>query len=151
MAIDTEIIIKLFDTLKESNTSLASKVEKQTDALVALGNKLDKINSKTENMSKSFDEHSTTAKATNECTEETEEKVRLIWDKVKTMSKSVNTMIVVVCVAFGLLVMSYYFVRSNIETMIDKRIELTEKESIDHNKLTKEIEELKKQIERLRQ
>ena len=142
MTIDTDLVLKIFDMQKDSYKNLTARVEKQTDAIVTIGHNVS-------NIKKDVEKHLEDSESVNECTEETEATVKKIWDKVKKMHKSVVTMIIVVLVTFSLMVLSYFFVRSTVETIVDKRLEQEEKLPGHHDELIKQIEDLKKQIENL--
>jgi hypothetical protein len=142
MSIDTNIILELFNTLRDTDRDLSAKVEKQTDAIVTIGHNVS-------NIKDDIKQHLTDSKGMAECTETTESTVLKIWEKVKTMHKSVIAMITIVTVAFGLMVLAYFIVRNSVEDMIDSKIKQTQQIPTNNDVLVKEIEELRKQIKEL--
>lgn len=141
--VNAELIIKLFDTLRDTDSQLIRRVEKETDALISMGHNLDKIKSV-------IDEH---AKYSNDtlrdlavCSEESETKHKEILEIVKNTSKRVWTMIIVVGVAFSLMAVSYMVVRNSVETMINDKIRFSDPE---HDKLVEQIKNLQDEVERL--
>ncbi len=65
--------------------------------------------------------------------------------KLDKILKRVNTMIIVVAVAFSLITLSYLFVKGSVNTIVDTKIESIEKDY--HNDLKKDIHELKELVE----
>lgn len=133
--VNTDLVIKLFDTLKESDSSLRYQVDKQTDAIVSLSNAVSAIKANSPKIDTIQNDAENTMKNT-----------KSILEIVTGMSKSVKTMIIVVSVAFGLMTLAYFFVKSNVESMIDKKLQTTT-ELIEENKgLLEQIESLKNQL-----
>jgi predicted PurR-regulated permease PerM len=133
--VNTDLVIKLFDTLKESDSSLRYQVDKQTDAIVSLSNAVSAIKANSPKIDTIQNDAENTRKNT-----------KSILEIVTGMSKSVKTMIIVVSVAFGLMTLAYFFVKSNVESMIDKKLQTTT-ELIEENKgLLEQIESLKNQL-----
>ena len=135
MTIDSELLMKLFDTLKETDQAMASKVEKQTDAIVTITHSVESIKD-------SIGQHSGDAKSFGENIKETKSTVDLIWEKVRKMYKSVNTMIIVVVVAFSLMTVAYFVVKHG----VDQAAKQTQ-ERLDAEELSNQIKELRKMIE----
>ena len=139
MTIDSDLLIKLFDTLKETDQAMAKKVEKQTDAIVTITHSVESIKN-------SIGNHSDDAKTFSDNMKETKSTVDLIWNKVRKMYKSVNTMIIVVLVAFSLMTVAYFIVKHG----VDEAAKETKKiEHTDAEELSNQIKELRKMIEKM--
>jgi DNA-binding transcriptional MerR regulator len=157
--IPMDLIIKLFDTLKESNTDLKANVNKQTDAIVHLSSLL-KEGVTLDELKRILDEHNTHAgkhlDTIDTCTESIQDNSGKILSTLSRMGKRVNTMIIVVVVTFSLMAISYLFVSSSVENMIKTEIKKsvsTEESYIydpGHNQITHQIDELRQMIENLR-
>lgn len=143
MDIDVNLITKLFDTLQQTTRDLTAKVEKQTEAIIAIGHNIRSIK-------ESNNTHIEDAKDTASGVEETKGTTSLIWDKVRKMNKAIVTMIIVVCVAFSLLTVSYIFVRNSVESIVAKEIKEIINKDLNNQDLLKEIETLKKQLKDLK-
>ena len=64
-------------------------------------------------------------------------------NKLDKILKRVNTMIIVVCVAFSLMTLTYIFVKSSVDTIVDKKIEKIESQhKKDIDKKLDNLEEL---------
>jgi len=135
MTIDSELLMKLFDTLKETDQAMASKVEKQTDAIVTITHSVESIKN-------TIGQHSGDTKSFGDNIKETKTTVNLIWEKVRKMYKSVNTMIIVVTVAFSLMTVAYFVVKHGVDESTKQK-----QERVDVEKLSNQIEELRKMIE----
>lgn len=152
--IPTELIVKLFDTLKESNKDVKATVDKQTDAIVHLSS-LIKEGVKPEDLKKILEEHHLhSGKHLDDidtCTETINDNSGKILTLLKGMTKKINTMILVVSITFGLMVISYLFVSNSVETMIktqiDKSIQSEENAFYDeHGDISKQIDEIREMI-----
>ena len=95
-------ILKLFDSIKDSNTSVVDILSKQTDAIDSLV----KEGVQNEELKEILKEHSKESSAVHS----------------KLFSR-VNLMIACVVIAFSISAISYFFVRSSVDNMIDKRLE----------------------------
>jgi len=143
MTINTDIVLKLFDTLKETDKDLTAKIEKQTEALVSIGHNIN-------NIKDGVTQHLLDSKGLAECSETTETTVKTILEKVKKMHKSVWIMIAVVGISFSLMTIAYFVVRSSIEDIVHTKVKEMQNIPDSNIELIKQIEELKKQIEKLR-
>lgn len=152
--IPTELIVKLFDTLKESNKDVKITVDKQTDAIVHLSSLL-KEGVTLDDLKKLIEEHHTHSGGhlddIDTCTETIEDNSKTILGLLKSMSKRVNTMIIVVIITFSVMAISYLFVSNSVEHMIKNQIDesIHTEESIfedDHSNISKQIEEMRKMI-----
>lgn len=138
---------KLFDRLSKDNEDIQKQLDKQTEAISALSSHVregiqpqdikDAINNHHDKSGEHLGNIDT-------CTETIDVKSDEILDKVDKLSNKVKTMIIVVCVAFGLLTMAYFVVRATVDTRIEEKSEDTE-----HSDLKEEIEEIKRLIENL--
>ena len=156
----TEVILKLFDTLKESSKDVKTSVEKQTDAIVHLSSLL-KEGVTLDEIKKIIDEHNIhSGKHLDDidtCAGTIEDNSTVILQVLKGLSKKVSTMIIVVVVTFALMAISYLFVSNSVETIIKNKIEesiKTEETYMydpSHNELLEQIEKIKKQMEKLNQ
>jgi len=140
MTIDADLLLKLFDTLKEADKLLVSKIEKQTDAIITITHSV-------ENIKESVNKHIDHTDSISDSSKEAMSTIKLIWDKTRKMYKSVNTIMIGIVIAFGLMTISYYFVRSSIENMVTHEISKTE---IQFNQDANNYEDLSVQIEELR-
>ena len=91
-------ILKLFDTIKESNNSVKDTMSKQTDAI----NSLVKEGVKNEDL-----------------------KIIMVGcdTKLTKLFSRVNLMIACVSIAFAISAVSYFFIRSSVDNMIHNKIE----------------------------
>jgi len=132
-----DFILRLFDTIKESNTSVINTISKQTDALDSLGD-IVKEGVQNEELKEILKEHSD---------ESSEVHSRLF--------ARVNIMIACVTIAFAISAISYFVVRSSVDTMINNRLEQhnitmkSDRTQVDdrYGILEKKIEEILKRIE----
>lgn len=124
-------ILRLFDSIKESNDIVINTVSKQTDFLDSLGDVI-KEGVQNEELKEILKEHS----------KDTER------NQLKIISR-VNIMIACVAISFALLVISYLFVSSSIDNRINSG--LSSKTYIEENdNLEIKIDRLEKLIEDLR-
>lgn len=157
--IATDVVVKLFDTLKDANGHMQKSVEKQTEAIMHLtglikeGVQPDEIKKIIESHAKEsgikLDDLDTCTEAVHDRSEEI---ANLLKDKIipsiKDLRKWVGTMILVVCVTFSVMTISYFFVKDNVETMINNKIESIEKiENGSRTNIQKQIEELKRLLD----
>lgn len=132
-------ILRLFDTIKDSNINVVNTLSKQTDALDTLGDVV-KEGVQNEELKKLIEKHST----------ESESKISKLFSRV-------NIMIACVSIAFGISAISYFVVRSSVDNMINKRLEehsitMTADDIIrddNHEDLENKIEEILKLIKTL--
>ncbi len=117
------LILRLFDTLKDTNRENTRAIESLSNSIA----ELIVINN---------------------------EKSTLIQPAIKSIysiKNRVTIMIACVCIAFTLMVISYYFVSSSVENMVKKSIESTEhhhgENTISSKDLLKRTDELRKKIE----
>ena len=153
--IHTEVVLKLFDTLKDANDETKASINKQTEAIVFLSDMI-RDSVKPEDVKAAIDEHH---KHSGEhldnidtCTETIEDNSTKILGILKTLCKRVNTMILVVIISFSLMVVSYIFVRSAVEKIVNNRLDEVQIESVDsgnhnHQELLDQIEKLRKELE----
>jgi hypothetical protein len=152
--IPSELILKLFDTLKEANKDVKITVDKQTDAIVHLssllkeGVKPDDIKKLLEDHHKHSGEHLDNI---DTCTETINDNSSKILSLLKGMTKRINTMILIVLITFGLMTVAYLFVSNSVETMIKTQIDksIHSEENIfedEHSDISEQIEELRKMI-----
>ena len=132
-----EFVSKLFDTLKEaskdSNISLQTLISQQQD-LVSHVKGLP-----VKELQQALKDHDTNSKSEiDSCTETVETKTDSILKKVNLIDNKVTKMITVVLVAFGLLVVTYVFVR----TVVD--IDTT-----NHGDIEQKLENIEKTIKEL--
>lgn len=95
-------ILRLFDTIRESNNAVKSTMSKQTDAIDSLV----KEGVKNEELKEIIKEHS----------EKSE-------DILQNIRSRINIMIACVVIAFTIVAVSYLFVRSSIDNTIHKKID----------------------------
>jgi hypothetical protein len=67
-------------------------------------------------------------------------------NKLDKILKRVNTMIIVVCVAFSIITLSYLFVRSTVDVIVDKKIEKIERQY--QTEIQEQLEEIKRALEK---
>jgi ABC-type Na+ efflux pump permease subunit len=158
--ITTDLVVKLFDTLKESNSHLKSSVEKQTEAILHLTSFM-KEGVKPDELKKIIETHDsnaagaiTTLKDIDTCTETIQDKSNIILTLIEGLSKKVTTMITIVCIAFSLMVVSYIFVSNSMDKMVFEKITKvmeTKMPATDKNtkNILTEIENIRKEMERL--
>jgi hypothetical protein len=150
---DDDLTIKLFDTLKESHSNVEKKLEKQTDAIVVLSDLL-KLGVKPEEIKKVIEDHHTYSGEhldnINTCTETINDNSSKILSLIKSLNKRVTTMILVVCITFSIMTISYLFVRSSVQSIVKEAVKTEKivKENATHNhtELSKQIEEIRKLI-----
>jgi len=141
---NVEIIVKLFDTLKESST-------RTTEALNDLISQQSELISHVkhlpiEDLQNAIKEHS---KDTNDefikSAEKAAENSNKVLEKIKNIDSKLSKVLIVISVAFALSGCVYFLVRSTIDT--DKIMEkIEDKQNTEHNKL---MEEIKNEIEKL--
>lgn len=158
--IATDLIVKLFDTLKESNSHLKSSVEKQTEAIIHLTSFI-KEGVKPEDIKKLIENHNVQADDAidkindiDTCTETIQDKSNVILELLGSLSKKVTTMITIVCIAFSLMVISYIFVSNSMDKMVYEKITKainTQVPGTDKNtrNILNEIENIRKEMQRL--
>lgn len=88
------IVVKLFDQTKEASNQNAERIKDLTRAVDDLTRFLEK-----------------------------QPDLKEMRDDVKCLLGKVKTMIVVVIVAFGLMTMSYFYVRSHVDNMVKRAVE----------------------------
>ena len=98
-------ILRLFDTIKESNNIVINTISKQTDALDSFGAVV-KEGVQNEELKDIIKDHN---KVSNE--------------KLNKLTSKVNIMIACVSIAFTISAVSYFIVRSSIDNIINKRLE----------------------------
>ena len=98
-------ILRLFDTIKESNNIVINTISKQTDALNSFGAVV-KEGVQNEELKDMIQTHN---KVSNE--------------KLNKLTSKVNIMIACVSIAFTISAVSYFIVRSSIDNIINKRLE----------------------------
>ena len=98
-------ILRLFDTIKESNNIVINTISKQTDALDSFGAVV-KEGVQNEELKDMIQTHN---KVSNE--------------KLNKLTSKVNIMIACVSIAFTISAVSYFIVRSSIDNIINKRLE----------------------------
>jgi|GEM_PF-4616182 ABC-type Na+ efflux pump permease subunit len=154
--ITTDLVVKLFDTLKDSHKHLEDLIEKQTISINYLTSSI-KDGVKTEEIKKIVETHGTTAISTlNEidtCTETIKGKSTDILDVINMLHKKITVMIVIICTAFSLMTISYIFVSNSMDKMvyekITKAIEVQVPKTINDrsvNDIFKELESIRKEI-----
>jgi len=129
-------ILKLFDSLKESNSDVMNTLSKQTDAIDSLV----KGGVQNEELKEILKEHSKESSEVH----------------TKLFSR-VNLMIACVAIAFTISAISYFFVKSSVDSMIDKRLQQhnvvmeNDKDNIDYryDELSRQIEKILDKIEEL--
>ena len=150
----TEVVLKLFDTLRESSKDVRVSVEKQTDAIVHLSSLL-KEGVTLDELKKIIDTHSEHSgkhlEDLDTCTESIQDNSGKILSLLKGMNKRVNIMIMIVAITFSLMTISYLYVSNSVEHMIKAQIEksINEEEPIiydDHDDLKQQIEDLREEI-----
>lgn len=152
--VTTEVVVKLFDTLRDSHKDVQNSVEKQTEALSHL-NSLIKESVKPEDVRNLLIEHDRHQGEhldnIDTCTETINDNSGKILSILKKLVNRVQTMILVVCVAFGLMTLSYFYVSSWVDNIITDKIGIVESEyeehrDMTHQELVDEIEMLRKEI-----
>jgi len=147
MTDNIDILLKLFETLKESS----DKNEDATQQLIVQQLELVSCikNLPIEDLRAALKEHAKqSADDIDDCTETVETKSVGLMDEIKKISSKVNKMILVVTVAFSLLAGTYIFVRSSYDSGIkfqewQDRIEKRQRteHSILVDEITKQIKE----------
>jgi len=150
--ITADLVLKLFDTLKDSNSHLKHSVEKQTDAIIHLTGLL-KEGVKPSDLKKIIDEYNMHSSShldnIDTCTGTIKSKSDVILSLLKVLSKKINTMILVVSISAGLMTMAYFFVSNSVNNIVDKKIEYKIQKTepnLTEKAILKQIEEIKKQI-----
>jgi len=152
---DTNLLIKLFDTLKDAST------ETQRMCYAMLENQNNIVNNMQnipiQELRDALKEHS--KESTDEidaCTETVETKTNKILDKVNIIDTKIGKMITVVLVAFSLLAISFIVGRLSMESStVEKKIE--QKEDEEHkkvvdaitNSMKEEFDKIRKEIRKL--
>jgi len=141
---NVEIIVKLFDTLKESST-------RTTDALNDLISQQNELISHVKHLpinefQNALKDHAkSTVDEFIKSSEKTTESSNKILEKIKNIDSKLSKVLIVISVAFALSGVVYFLVRSTIDT--DKiMLKIEEKQNTEHNKL---MEEIKNEIEKL--
>ena len=137
--IKENFILRLFDSIKESNVNVINTISKQTDVLDSLSI-IVKEGVQNEELKDLLKEHS----------KESESLLYKLFSKV-------NIMIACVSIAFTISAVSYFFIKSSVDHTIDKKIGQhnismkTDKDNrqSDHSYLEKQINEILKKIEKL--
>ena len=140
MSNETELrenfILRLFDSIKESNTSVINTISKQTDALDSLGN-IVKEGVQNEELKEIIKEH-----------------VKENRDLLNKLFSRVNIMIACVSIAFTITAVSYFIVKSSVDNVIDNKLKQhnismesdeTNRKS-DHSDLEKQISKILNKI-----
>jgi hypothetical protein len=150
--VTTDIVLKLFDTIRDSNLNLKTSVEKQTDAIVHFTSllregvkpedikklvekqtdaiihltSLIKEGVKPEEIKKIVEAHDSSTVSTltkvDTCTETIQDKSNVILDILSVLNKRVMTMITIVCIAFSLMTVSYFVVSNSMDKMVYQKI-----------------------------
>ena len=137
--IKENFILRLFDSIKESNINVINTISKQTDALDSLSI-IVKEGVRNEELKEIIKEHAKSSES-------------LLY---KLFSK-VNIMIACVSIAFTISAVSYFFIKSSVDHTIDKKIgqynismkkDETNRES-DHSDIEDQINKIFKKIEEL--
>lgn len=159
--IDIELILTLFDTLKESNDKIGQQVEKQTDAIIRLSGFI-KEGVQPEDLKKMLEEHNIHSGEhldnIDTCTETVEKNTNNIENLLNKISGRIKTMITVVVAAFAVLMISFvvanFFVKATVEKEIAEKLEAVIDQDQDKEltnwELIQEIEKIRKQIEEMK-
>ena len=155
--IQTEVVLKLFDTLRDSNGHLKATIDKQTEAIVHLSH-LMREGTKPAEVKALLEKHNESAGAQlndiDTCTDTINDKSDTILNVLQSVSKKINNTLIVICVAFSLLIISYYYVRSHVDVLVDKKIKANIEQIVkipaENKQLINEIEKLRKEIEELK-
>lgn len=157
--IDIELILTLFDTLKESNDNIGKAVEKQTDAIIKLSGFI-KEGVQPEDLRKMIEDHHTHSGKhldnIDTCTETVEKNTNNIENILTKINSRVKTMITVVIASFAVLMISFivanFYVKATVEREIAEKLEAVinqdEDENLTHYELIQEIERIRKEIQK---
>jgi len=99
-----DFILRLFDTIKESNSNVINTISKQTDAIESLSSVV-KEGVKNEELKEIIVNH-----------------VELSNSKIDKLMNRVGIMIACISIAFSISAISYFIVRSSVDTMINKKM-----------------------------
>jgi DNA-binding transcriptional MerR regulator len=125
-------LLKLFDTLKESQDNLQHAVDRQSNTITTLTSYL-KEGVQLAEIKKIIEEHDKEASEKLEdldsCTgtintksEALEKSNATIISLLASLKSRTDKVLITIGVAFALVVMSYFFVKSNVDSMIDTKI-----------------------------
>lgn len=136
MSSNIDILLKLFETLKESS----DKNEEATQQLIV--QQLDLVGHikylPIEDLRQALKEHSKeSANNINSCAETVTDISSDLMEEIKKISNKVSKMILVVIVAFTLLAGTYVFVRSSVDSRLQRQIEIFHEK--EHPKVSKEV------------
>lgn len=144
--ISTNIVIKLFEMLKDSietNTTGMGRLSELINEMVSfLKNEPKRIDIK-----QFFDDylHKVEDKIDENNRKINEIKTTCMDSKgiLKTLKGKITTMIVIVIVTFSLMTVSYLFVKSSVDVVIDKKVDVI---NSNNEELMKQLEEINKKI-----
>lgn len=121
-----EFILKLFDQVKSSSDKTDKEVEHLASIIREFMNQSNVSNEDLSlilnKMNEDLNNKNLKMASCSNIQEKTQDNIKEIKDDIKDISKKLRTMIIIVCVAFGLMVASYLFVRNSVNDMIDRRI-----------------------------
>ena len=146
-----EIILRLFDQIKESCNKSDREIEKLSLAIKELFNSSsapshDDIVRLINELQDCLDDHRQNTSEPIRDIEDSKDELSSISKKLSTLTKRVTTMITVVCVAFALMVISYMFVRDSITDTINNQMDIVKQEQMIDKKLSDKLEFLLRDI-----
>jgi len=165
---NAELFLKLFEMLKDAQYGTQQNLEKQTVAIATLSSYL-KEGVQLEEIKKMVEEHDKESgnvlNDIDSCTEAINKrsesldtnlssKIDVATNKIDTVKSRIDKIIIVIGVAFALLAISYFVVRSNIESIIDKQIKISspaptyDVEAID-KQILQQLKEIREEMKRL--
>ena len=146
-----EIILRLFDQIKESCNKSDREIEKLSLAIKELFNSSSSPSHEDmakliEKLQDCLDNHIKNTSDPIRDIEDSKDELSDINKKISKLTKRVTTMITVVCVAFALMVISYMFVKNSITNTINNQMDIAKHEQIIDKKLSDKLEFLLKDI-----
>ena len=146
-----EIILRLFDQVKDSSDKSDKQIEGLSSTIRELFNSSSSPSQSDivrliNELQDCLDDHRQNTSDPIRDIEDSKDELSGISKKISTLTKRVTTMITVVCVAFALMAISYMFVRDSITDTINNQMDIAKQEQIIDKKLSDKLEFLLRDI-----